>query len=75
MFVALRPSRLLFSHYGPVEAVDQVLDRSAEEITLSGSRRPGGPDYARLDLDHAVAMVHERESRPSSIAFPKSQGA
>ena len=47
-FVALRPSRLLFSHYGPVDAVDQVLDRSAEEITLwveetRRARRPARP--------------------------------
>jgi glyoxylase-like metal-dependent hydrolase (beta-lactamase superfamily II) len=58
-FVALRPSRLLFSHYGPVDAVDQVLDRSAEEITLWVEETRRAYD-ARLDLDHAVAMVHER---------------
>jgi glyoxylase-like metal-dependent hydrolase (beta-lactamase superfamily II) len=58
-FVALRPSRLLFSHYGPVDAVDQVLDRSAEEITLWVEETRRAHD-ARLDLDHAVAMVHER---------------
>jgi glyoxylase-like metal-dependent hydrolase (beta-lactamase superfamily II) len=58
-FVALRPSRLLFSHYGPVDAVDQVLDRSAEEITLWVEETRRARD-ARLDLDHAVAMVHER---------------
>jgi glyoxylase-like metal-dependent hydrolase (beta-lactamase superfamily II) len=58
-FAALRPTRLLFSHYGPVDAVDEVLDRSAEEITLwvEETRRAC---KARLDLDHAVAMVHER---------------
>ena len=58
-FAALRPNRLLFSHYGPVDAVDEVLDRSAEEITLwvEETRRARN---ARLDLDHAVAMVHER---------------
>src|SRR5215468_3886141 len=59
MFAALRPARLLFSHYGPVAAVDEVLDRSAEEIRLwvsetRNARRAG------LDLDHAVAMVAER---------------
>src|SRR6266851_6210085 len=58
-FAALRPTRLLFSHYGPAGAVDQVLDRSAEEITLwvEETRRARN---ARLDVDHAVAMVHER---------------
>ena len=33
-FRALRPSRLLFSHYGPVEPVGETLDRSAEELRL-----------------------------------------
>ena len=32
MFAALRPVRLLFSHYGPVDAVAETLERSAEEI-------------------------------------------
>jgi glyoxylase-like metal-dependent hydrolase (beta-lactamase superfamily II) len=58
-FAALRPARLLFSHYGPVDAVDQVLGRSAEEITLWVEETRRARD-ARLDLDHAVAMVHER---------------
>jgi glyoxylase-like metal-dependent hydrolase (beta-lactamase superfamily II) len=58
-FGELRPARLLFSHYGPVEAVDQTLERSAEEIALwaDETRRARS---AGLDLDHAVAMVHER---------------
>jgi glyoxylase-like metal-dependent hydrolase (beta-lactamase superfamily II) len=59
IFAALRPSRLLFSHYGPVGAIDEVLDRSAEEITLWVEETRRARD-ARLDLDHAVAMVHEQ---------------
>src|SRR5579859_4466769 len=51
LFAALRPARLLFSHYGPVEAVDEALGRSAEEIRLwvdeTRSARTTG-----LDLDH-----------------------
>jgi glyoxylase-like metal-dependent hydrolase (beta-lactamase superfamily II) len=59
MFWALRPARLLFSHYGPVTDVERALERSAEEISLwvqetRTARRAG------LDLDHAVAMVAER---------------
>ncbi len=59
MFAALRPARLLFSHYGPVTAVGEALDRSAEEIELwveetRQARRAG------LDLDHAVAVVAGR---------------
>jgi glyoxylase-like metal-dependent hydrolase (beta-lactamase superfamily II) len=59
MFAALRPARLLFSHYGPVVAVDEALSRSAEEIRLwvDETRRARG---AGLDLDHAAAMVAER---------------
>ena len=59
MFAALRPTRLLFSHYGPVAAVDETLERSAAEISVwvdetRRARRAG------LDLDHAAAMVAER---------------
>jgi glyoxylase-like metal-dependent hydrolase (beta-lactamase superfamily II) len=58
-FAALRPSRLLFSHYGPVTPVTETLQRSAEEIRLwvEETRRSRA---AGLDLDHAVAMVRER---------------
>ena len=59
MFAALRPVRLLFSHYGPVAAVRETLERSAEEIRLwvEETRRAR---RASLDLDHAAAMVAER---------------
>jgi glyoxylase-like metal-dependent hydrolase (beta-lactamase superfamily II) len=58
-FAALLPTRLLFSHYGPVGAVQETLQRSAEELHVwveetKSARRAG------LDLDHAVAMVAER---------------
>src|SRR5215468_8498217 len=69
MFAALQPARLLFSHFGPVEAVAEALDRSAEEIRLwvdqtSQARRTG------LDLDHAVAMVAERTRDRYAIYEP-----
>jgi glyoxylase-like metal-dependent hydrolase (beta-lactamase superfamily II) len=60
MFAALKPTRLLFSHYGPVDAVEETLERSAAENriwveeTLKARRAVG------LDLDHAAAMVAER---------------
>jgi glyoxylase-like metal-dependent hydrolase (beta-lactamase superfamily II) len=58
-FAALRPARLLFSHYGPVDQVSETLDRSAEEINVwvEETRRA---HTAGLDLDHAVAMVRDR---------------
>jgi glyoxylase-like metal-dependent hydrolase (beta-lactamase superfamily II) len=58
-FAALRPARLLFSHYGPVDAVQETLDRAADEINIwvDETRRTRGRG---LDLDHAAAMVAER---------------
>ena len=66
-FAALRPTRLLFSHYGPVTDAAQTLDRSAEEIRVwvEETRRARA---AGLDLDHAVAMVVER-TRSRYAAF------
>jgi len=58
-FSSLRPSRLLFSHYGPVDDVSGILERSAEEITVwvEGTRQARA---AGMDLDHAIAMVREQ---------------
>lgn len=58
-FRALRPTRLLFSHFGPVTAVDSVLDRSATELhRWVEAVRDARAESA--ELDHAVAMVRER---------------
>ncbi len=58
-FAALQPSRLLFSHYGPVTSITETLERSVEEIRVwveeTRTARKAG-----LDLDHAVAMVRDR---------------
>jgi len=68
-FAALRPSRLMFSHYGPVARVGETLDRSAEEITVwveeTRQARAAG-----LDLDHAVAMVRDRTRDRYAAASP-----
>jgi glyoxylase-like metal-dependent hydrolase (beta-lactamase superfamily II) len=58
-FEGLRPTRLLFSHYGPVDNVAEILERSVEEITVwaEGTRKARA---AGMDLDHAVAMVREQ---------------
>ena len=54
-----QPTRLLFSHFGPVSDVGTTLDRSVEElrlwVDLVREARTDG-----LDLDHAVARVRER---------------
>ena len=69
MFAALGPARLLFSHYGPVEAVSEALERSAEEIQLwVGETRQAR--QAGLDLDHAVAMVAERTTDRYALFGP-----
>jgi glyoxylase-like metal-dependent hydrolase (beta-lactamase superfamily II) len=58
-FGTLAPSRLLFSHFGPVSAVAETLDRSIEELRLWVELvREARTDD--LDLDHAVALVRER---------------
>ena len=58
-FRELRPTRLLFSHYGPADDVDGMLARSAEElelwVELARTTRQQG-----MDLDHAVAAVRDR---------------
>jgi glyoxylase-like metal-dependent hydrolase (beta-lactamase superfamily II) len=58
-FAALAPSRLLFSHYGPVSDVEQMLARSAEEISV-WVEQTRTAHSSGLDLDHAVAMVAQR---------------
>ena len=59
LFGALRPQRLLFSHYGPAGDVPETLERAAEEmkVWVAETRRA---HREGLDLDHAVALVHER---------------
>jgi glyoxylase-like metal-dependent hydrolase (beta-lactamase superfamily II) len=58
-FSALAPTRLLFSHYGPVDDVEPILERSAEEIIVwvEGTRQARA---AGMDLDHAIAMVRDQ---------------
>jgi glyoxylase-like metal-dependent hydrolase (beta-lactamase superfamily II) len=68
MFGDLGPSRLLFSHYGPVGDVPATLERSAEEVQVWVSNTRAAR-AAGLDLDHAVAMVYERtRSRYAALA-------
>jgi glyoxylase-like metal-dependent hydrolase (beta-lactamase superfamily II) len=59
LFRAMRPQRLLFSHYGPVSHVEDILDRSEEELRLWVElvREARGD---ALDLDHAIGLVRER---------------
>ncbi|MEV0386062.1 MBL fold metallo-hydrolase [Nonomuraea sp. NPDC050643] len=69
LFEALGPQRLLFSHYGPVDAVRETLERSAEElrvwVDLTRQARAEG-----MDLDHAVAMVRDRTKERYAALTP-----
>ena len=56
----IAPSRLLFSHYGPVADVDEVLERS-EGVLIRWVELVREARALEMDLDHAVAMVKERE--------------
>jgi glyoxylase-like metal-dependent hydrolase (beta-lactamase superfamily II) len=53
------PNRLLFSHYGPVTDVNDVLGRSREEL-IRWVELVREARVEQMDLDHAVAMVKER---------------
>ncbi len=59
LFRAMRPKRLLFSHYGPVAHVEDILERSEEELRL-WVEIVGEARGNELDLDHAVGLVRER---------------
>lgn len=65
------PSRLLFSHFGPVTDVASTLERSAEELRIwvdLVARSRGTQDSPEHDLDHAVAMIRQR-SRENSPRY------
>jgi glyoxylase-like metal-dependent hydrolase (beta-lactamase superfamily II) len=67
-FADLAPSRLLFSHYGPVSDVAATLERSAQEIRVWVSETRAARS-AGLDLDHAVEAVRAKTmARYASLA-------
>ena len=53
------PRRLLFSHYGPLDDVQDALARS-EEVLRRWVEMVREARTHEMDLDHAVAMVRER---------------
>ncbi|MFM8774870.1 MAG: MBL fold metallo-hydrolase [Actinomycetota bacterium] len=58
----ISPPRLLFSHYGPVTSVEDVLERSETEL-IRWVEMVREARALQMDLDHAVAMVRERTPR------------
>jgi glyoxylase-like metal-dependent hydrolase (beta-lactamase superfamily II) len=59
LFRDLRPTRLLFSHFGPVTEVGDSLDQAEDELRLWVELVRDARASA-LDLDHAVQRVTER---------------
>jgi glyoxylase-like metal-dependent hydrolase (beta-lactamase superfamily II) len=74
-FAALAPPRLLFSHFGPVRAVSEILDRSRAELhywveQVRDARRVAG------DLDHAVELVRAKAAeRHPQLHADRERGA
>lgn len=64
-----RPTRLLFSHFGPVTDVELVFDQSEEELRY-WVEQVSEAYHAGMDLEHAIAMVKEkdRERHPDFYA-------
>jgi len=67
-------NRLLFSHFGPVTDVRDTLDRSREELLHWVAMVRNARD-ATPDLDHAIAMVQERDRarQPEFFSDPERQ--
>jgi glyoxylase-like metal-dependent hydrolase (beta-lactamase superfamily II) len=70
---AVGSPRLLFSHYGPVTDVDDVLDASEAELHywVETAREAY---TAGMDIEHAIAMVTEkdRQRHPEFYASPET---
>lgn len=57
---AVQPARLLFSHFGPVTDVELVFQQSEQELRY-WVEQVSHAYYAGMDLEHAIAMVHEKD--------------
>lgn len=64
----IKPTRLLFSHFGPVTDIDTTLERSVEELKLWVEivEHARGPEH---DIEHAVAMIRQRSKERSPESF------
>ena len=56
------PTRLLFSHFGPVTDVELVFDQSEEELRY-WVEQVSQAYHAGMDLEHAIAMVKEKDKQ------------
>jgi glyoxylase-like metal-dependent hydrolase (beta-lactamase superfamily II) len=71
-FENLKPTRLLFSHYGPVSKIEETLDRSREELRVWVELVREARN-TRLDLDHAIALIIERTKDRYATLFANDQ--
>jgi glyoxylase-like metal-dependent hydrolase (beta-lactamase superfamily II) len=71
-FEDLKPTRLLFSHYGPVSEIDETLDRSREELRIWVELVREARN-SRLDLDHAIALIIERTKDRYATLFANDE--
>jgi glyoxylase-like metal-dependent hydrolase (beta-lactamase superfamily II) len=64
----VRPTRLLFSHFGPVTQIDETLDASVDELHawVEAVRRARS---ISPDIDHAIAMVREKDRERHSRLY------
>ncbi|ASU86310.1 MBL fold metallo-hydrolase [Nocardiopsis gilva YIM 90087] len=60
LFGDIGARRLMFSHFGAVETVEEMLDRAREELHAWVEAVRDAHHSSSGDLDHAVAMVRER---------------
>jgi len=76
-FAALRPARLMFSHYGPVDQVSETLDRSVEEINVwvEDPKAPGGEEGGLgRGFSPTVATISLHKFRgPGKVTFDKAR--
>lgn len=65
------PTRLLFSHFGPVTDIEETLDASVDELHTWVDTVRIARDISP-DVDHAIAMVteHDRARHPAMYADP-----
>ncbi len=57
---AVRPARLLFSHFGPVTDTEDVFEQSEAELRY-WVEQVSQAYHQGLDLEHAIVMVHQKD--------------
>jgi glyoxylase-like metal-dependent hydrolase (beta-lactamase superfamily II) len=71
-FAGLQPQRLLFSHFGPVDDVAEVLGRAGDELRVWVDLVKDTRTDA-LDLDHAVTRLREKTAERYAALYRDPQ--